>query len=520
MGPRSALTKQPVGGRANEGGLRIGEMERDSLMGHGITGFLTESMMERSDKYHMAICNKTGMLAVYNPTKKLFLSPMADGPLKFLEDTSPDGAKTLRTDTMSKFGRDFSVVQIPYTLKLMMQELQTININMRIITEDNIQQLENMSYQQIPETADEYIRKLNRLVQEADQDQDLMKKVREATKQGATQPGLDKASLNEVIKEVDKDKDKEPTESELIEMTQGYSPGHFDTPVSLPEDKDIEPWEYTSEHDSQYTVDTKIGTPKEEWMSTHIPKDDQRESREIWRIISSDHDRDPRLLNESSNLAREKNVGTQEVDDRMSLSNPYTITSYQPEDYVYLKGDAKPHRIWMIQDMTETASRKQIFTLITNDHEGLRPQERIQVVNHTRIEPIPAHDTSIESSESMQGGGGSMGQSGRMPFLGEMNTMGMNNGMPNIIINPTMINGNNNNGMQGQQGDGMDLQGGGGMMGQNPNMPLPPISLNSMGSRPMAMQAQVQAPQAEEKKSKGWIQSAIDFTKELVIKKV
>ena len=36
----------------------------------------------------------------------------------------------------------------------------------------------------------------------------------------------------------------------------------------------------------------------------------------------------------------------------------------------------------------------------------------------------------------------------------------------------------------------------------------------------MATQAQVQAPQAEEKKSKGWIQSAIDFTKELVIKKV
>ena len=481
LGPRSALTKQPVGGRANEGGLRIGEMERDSLMGHGITGFLTESMMERSDKYHMAVCNKTGMLAVYNPTKKLFLSPMADGPLKFLEDTSPDGTKALRTDTISKYGRDFSVVQIPYTLKLMMQELQTINISMRIITEDNIQQLENMSYQQIPETADEYIRKLNRLAHEADQDNDLMKKVREATKQGAkamevaTLQGLDKKSLNEVVKSV---KD-ETTESEA----QGFPEGYFDTP----EVKDIEPWEYTPEHDSQYTVDSAS-------FGTKIPLGQEDE----WKIIPTP-----------------KGQGTKEGQDMKvpqssAMANPYTITSYQPDDYVYLKGDAKPKRIWMIQDMTETASRKQIFTLITNDHEGLRPQDRIQVVNHTRIEMIPAHDTSIESSESMQGGGG---PNGRMQFLGE----GMGNGMPNIIINPTMINGNNNNGTQGQQGpqdDGMGMQGGG---NGNPNMPLPPISLNSMGSRQMPMAIQ---PQAEEKKPKGWIQSAIDFTKELVIKKV
>ena len=489
LGPRSALTKQPVGGRANEGGLRIGEMERDSLMGHGITGFLTESMMERSDKYHMAICNKTGMLAVYNPTKKLFLSPMADGPLKFLEDTSPDGTKSLRTDTISKYGRDFSVVQIPYTLKLMMQELQTININMRIITEDNIQQMENMSYQQIPETADEYIRKLNRLVNEADQDRDLLKRVQEATKQGMVQKGdhgLDKASLNEVSKAVNKElADSKKEEWAIIsenaeDETEGYPEGYFDTPESKPIDKMIEPWEYSkSGEEDEYILP--------EGDRNRIPATSEDE----WKIISSDRGA-PSLI-----------------------SNPYTITSYKQDDYVYLKGDAKPHRIWMIQDMTETASRKQIFTLITNDHEGLRPQERIQVVNHTRIEPIHEHDTSIESTESMQGGGGS----GRIPFLGEVNGMGINNGMPNIIISPTMINGNGNvpQGNQGNQGDGMQMQGGNGMMGQNPNMPLPPISLNSMGSRLS------QAPQPEEKKSKeskGWIQSAIDFTKELVIKKV
>jgi DNA-directed RNA polymerase II subunit RPB2 len=143
LGPRTALTKQPVGGRANDGGLRIGEMERDSVISHGAAYFLKESMMERGDKYYMAVCNKTGMLAIYNPSKNMFISPMADGPLRYVG--SLDG-KDMNIENVSKYGRDFSIVCIPYTLKLLIQELQTINIQMRLITEDNIEQLENLSY--------------------------------------------------------------------------------------------------------------------------------------------------------------------------------------------------------------------------------------------------------------------------------------------------------------------------------------------------------------------------------------
>jgi hypothetical protein len=142
-GPNTALTKQPVSGRANDGGLRIGEMERDSVISHGTVNFLTESMMERGDKYFMAVCNITGLLAIYNPSKNIFISPMADGPVRFIG--SLDG-KDMNIENITRFGRDFSVVSIPYSLKLLIQELQTINVQMRIITEDNIQQLENMSF--------------------------------------------------------------------------------------------------------------------------------------------------------------------------------------------------------------------------------------------------------------------------------------------------------------------------------------------------------------------------------------
>jgi DNA-directed RNA polymerase II subunit RPB2 len=142
-GPRTALTRQTVSGRANDGGLRIGEMERDGIISHGATNFLTESMMERGDKYYMSVCNKTGMVAVYNPSKNLFISPMADGPIKFVGTIAENNIKV---ENITKHGRSFSVVCIPYTLKLLMQELQCANVALRIITDDNIEQIENMSF--------------------------------------------------------------------------------------------------------------------------------------------------------------------------------------------------------------------------------------------------------------------------------------------------------------------------------------------------------------------------------------
>ena len=141
-GPRTNLTRQPVSGRANDGGLRIGEMERDAVISHGMNHFLQESMMERADKYQMAICNHTGMVAIYNPGRDIMLSPAADGPIQYGGSLHHNGE--LEVQQMSKYGRSFSIVKVPYAMKLLLQELQAIQVQMRIITEDNVHQIANM----------------------------------------------------------------------------------------------------------------------------------------------------------------------------------------------------------------------------------------------------------------------------------------------------------------------------------------------------------------------------------------
>ena len=142
QGPRTALTRQTVQGRANDGGLRIGEMERDGIIGHGATAFLQQSMLVRGDDYYMAVCNKTGSIAIYNSNNNVFMSLLADGPIKFTGNTS----ENMNIENITKYGRSFSIIRIPYAFKLLIQELQVMNIQMRIITEDNVNQLDSMGF--------------------------------------------------------------------------------------------------------------------------------------------------------------------------------------------------------------------------------------------------------------------------------------------------------------------------------------------------------------------------------------
>jgi hypothetical protein len=74
-------------------------------------------------------------------SQNIFLSPLADGPLQFKDSLTGD--KVIEVKTV--YGRSFSIVRIPYSLKLLIQELQVMNVQMRLITEENIDQLTSVT---------------------------------------------------------------------------------------------------------------------------------------------------------------------------------------------------------------------------------------------------------------------------------------------------------------------------------------------------------------------------------------
>ena len=86
-GKMTLKNRQPPSGKRAGGGLRIGEMERDALISHGVLGFIKESVMERSDKFRAAISENTGHFAIGNHSQNRFVCPNVDGPLEFDEST-------------------------------------------------------------------------------------------------------------------------------------------------------------------------------------------------------------------------------------------------------------------------------------------------------------------------------------------------------------------------------------------------------------------------------------------------
>jgi DNA-directed RNA polymerase II subunit RPB2 len=138
-GRREQRTHQPTGGRGNQGGLRIGEMETWALEGHGIASFFRETLMKRSDGTEMIICNGCGTVPIYNVKNNFYLCSLCDGPVQFVGDNlnNFELLPTLKRSTST-----FSKIEIPYSSEVLNKELNTyMNIGLRYLTTKDVSHL-------------------------------------------------------------------------------------------------------------------------------------------------------------------------------------------------------------------------------------------------------------------------------------------------------------------------------------------------------------------------------------------
>jgi DNA-directed RNA polymerase II subunit RPB2 len=107
-GPVVMITRQPAEGRARNGGLRFGEMERDAIVAHGAGCFLKERMLDVSDNYRVFVCKKCGLFCTANPNRNIYKC------------------------NICKNQSDIVQIRTPYCAKLLIQELMTMGIGARM----------------------------------------------------------------------------------------------------------------------------------------------------------------------------------------------------------------------------------------------------------------------------------------------------------------------------------------------------------------------------------------------------
>ena len=121
-GRMEVLRRQPVEGRAKDGGLRFGEMERDACLAHGTAHFLRDRLFYNSDPYEVPVCNQCGQMEI-NKREKLEGKKKSDDKQKRFRDV-------LYCKACDVYADHITMVALPYAFKLVASELASCGIRM------------------------------------------------------------------------------------------------------------------------------------------------------------------------------------------------------------------------------------------------------------------------------------------------------------------------------------------------------------------------------------------------------
>lgn len=148
-GRREQKTHLPTGGRGNQGGLRIGEMERDTLIAHGISSFIKETYTKRADGYSFMVCNGCGTVPITNVKDNFQICSMCDGPLQYVGETV-NNLELL--PTMKRSVTTFSKIELPFSFELLNKEMNTyMNMYLRYLTTRDLTHIRKTKFRGLKE---------------------------------------------------------------------------------------------------------------------------------------------------------------------------------------------------------------------------------------------------------------------------------------------------------------------------------------------------------------------------------
>jgi len=295
------------------------------------------------------------MIAIYNQARNLMLSPMADGPLQY-SGSLMTGQTEVRQ--LTRYSRTFSLVKVPYSLKLLIQELQAINVRVSIITEDNISQIDNMGFsknidlmvnKKDAKVAD-VIRHINKNIERARP----YKSPEVATPIDSVSPIFDpnESGKHVNINQPDDPNYKSPewaTASPAYDPNNIYDPPQMFTPKLFKDDPELQQFYDNMKPKNKAKIEN-FSDREKQWMVKQLWKRKQEKNQKL----------DENATNETE---RQQTV--------------------QKGGKVHCRGDKKPQREWVVDKVGN-----HLYGIYTLDTDDLNPEEHYKYVDPHEIYPL------------------------------------------------------------------------------------------------------------------------------------